>query len=104
MHEPVRGGVDRERLAKGERRLDARANQRLVGRLLAVRQHADGDLRAIAEERLAERAPARTADEHPIAGRRAHVGHVGAVDPRMTAAKTLFAARGENDGRNHPET
>ena len=99
VHEAVRRRVDRQRLAKRDRRLDPPPHQRVVGRLLAVRQHPQRDLRSIAEERGPEQLTARAPHVHEIAARGAHVGDVGAIDPRVAAAETLLAARGNDDGR-----
>ena len=66
VHQPIRARVDRERLAKRDRRFETPADQREVGRRVAVRQHAERDLRAVAVERGPERASSRTADLHDV--------------------------------------
>ena len=59
--------------------------------------HPDGDLRLIAEERVAEDAIARAADFDNRAGIGVDdVGDVGSVDPRMPAAHAIFAPRFES--------
>jgi hypothetical protein len=103
VHEAVGRRVDRQRGAKRDRHLDPLAHQRGVGRLLAVRQHPQRDLRSIAEERGADDLAARAPHQDDIAAVGAHVGDVGAIDPRVAAAKTLLAARGDDDGWGHRE-
>ena len=60
VHEPVRGRVELRATRGTESPLEPRPQQRLVGRRVAARQHPDRNLRPIAEERVAERAPPRT--------------------------------------------
>jgi hypothetical protein len=96
VHEAKRGRVDVQRLAEADRRREPRAPERLVDRRAArgggVRDHADRDLRLIAEQRVAEHPVARAAHLDDRARFRVdHVGNVGAVDPRMPAADPIFA-------------
>jgi len=100
VHQAVGGGIERERFAVRDGVLEARAHQRLVRGDVAVRQHADRDLRSIAEERVADRLSPRTDHLHDVAGRRVHVHDIRAIDPRMPAAYTLLAARRNDDARH----
>ncbi len=101
VNQPIRGRIDAERAPERQRGVDPAFQQLVVGRLLAVRQHADGDLRSIAIQRVSENAAARRANHDAVAARRLDVGHVGAVDPRMTAPKAELATGGEDDGWCH---
>jgi ribose 5-phosphate isomerase B len=50
---------------------------------------------------MTEGAGPRPADQHDIAGLRADVGDVAAVNPRMPAAQALFTARRDHHPRGH---
>ncbi len=105
VHEAEGGGVDLQRVAEANRGVEPRAPERLVDRHLirrhCARDHADRDLRLIAEERVAEDAIARPAHFDDRAGIGVDdVGDVGSIDPRMSAADAIFAARFENRCRH----
>src|SRR2546428_12206156 len=97
MNEAKGGCVDRERLPELERGFDPATDQRIVCGRFTERQQTKRDLRAIAEEGVTERAAARISDHDAIAGLRAHVGHVGAVNPQVAALEPLLASRGNGD-------
>src|SRR4030095_16502407 len=77
------------------------ARRRWVAGRVADRQHADRNLRLIAEESVADSATSRADHFDDVAGRGSNVHDIGAIDPRMAAADTLFAASGDGDGRGH---
>ena len=93
VHEPVRGRVELERVAKPDRPLEPWPQHRRVERRVAARQHPDRDLRSIAEERMAQRPPARSDDFDDVAPGRVDVRDVGAINPRM-AGCAAAARRG----------
>ena len=101
VHQPVRGGVDAERRAVGDRALEAPTPQPEVGGLVAARQHAQRDLGSIAEERPADRAAAGPDHGDGVAAAGADLGDVGPVDPRMAAADALGAPAGDDGGGFH---
>ena len=101
VHEAEGGGVDLQRVAEPDRRVEPRAPEGVVDRRLIRRNcagdHADRDLRLIAEERVAEEAVARPAHLDDRAGLGIDdVGDVGSIDPGMSAADPIFAARFED--------
>ena len=55
MNEPVGGRVDRQCLSIGSRGVQAGLPERQIRRLVATRQHAQGDFGAVAEEGLPHR-------------------------------------------------
>ena len=68
--------------------------------LLAIRLLLVGARRWTQPERARPLSSWRTASLRWL-GRRPHVRHIGAVDPRMAAAQPLFAARGYDDCGDH---
>jgi hypothetical protein len=99
VDEAPRGRVELQRFAKSNRVLQPRADERVISDHIARREHADRDLRAVAEEGRAERPPARSEHAYDVATVRLDLHDVRPIDPRMTAANPLFAARADNDGR-----
>jgi hypothetical protein len=99
VHEAIGGGIQREGGAEGDGLLQSRPDQRLARHGLADGQHAQRDLRSVAEEGGANRAVARADDLHDVAGAGRDTHDVGTIDPGMTAANTLLAARGHDDAR-----
>ena len=97
VHETPGRAVDGERLAEPQRGIEAGAPKRLVHGTVVVGQHAQGDLRLIAEERVPQHAIAGAAYAHHGAPRHAVGGDVRPVDPRMPVAQTRFAARRDVD-------
>ena len=93
VDEPVCRGIDRQRRAETNRRLQTTANERVVGHAVAVREHADGDLRSIAVERLPERPTSGSAHDDDVARAGACLRDIRAIDPRMTAPKAILASR-----------
>ena len=93
VHEPVRVAVDVQRFPKGNRRVDPCRDQRLVRRSLSQGQHPNRDLRLVAVERVANHAASGGSDRDDVAGARVHVADIAAVDPWVSAADALFAAR-----------
>jgi hypothetical protein len=92
------GCVERQRRAERERPFEPGAHERRhIGRL-ADSQHADRDLRAVAEERGADGPGPRPDDLHHVAAGGVPAGDVGAIDPGMAGADALLAARGNGDG------
>src|SRR4030095_1292478 len=100
VHKPVCIGIDVERLSKCDRRLDA-GSQELSCANLRVRvtsgQQAKGDLRLTAVKRQAERTTANIPDRDDVASSGADVDQIAAVDPRVTASKTILTARGDDN-------
>ena len=72
---------------------DAVANQRFAGDRLSVGQHAQRDLRSIAEHRRPECPSTRVPDLDDVARRGVRIGDIGAINPRMAAAEPLLATR-----------
>ena len=101
MDEAIRRGVEAEGAPEFDGGLDPVRDEGVVGRPVAVGQHADRDQGAIAVERIAERPPARVTDRDTVAAIRVHVADVGAIDPRMAAVNALFAARRKYNSRSH---
>jgi hypothetical protein len=100
MHETEGRRLELQRRAVGDGCLEAGADQRFVGNRIAARQHADGDLRAIAEERVADRPLTWSDHLHDGATGRIHVDDIATIDPGMPAADPLFAA-GRDDNDRH---
>ena len=63
-------------------------------------QQANGDLRLTAVKRQAERTTANIPDLDDVAGFGADVDEVAAVNPRVTASKTILTARGDDNRWN----
>jgi hypothetical protein len=53
--------------------------------LTGLLEDAQRDLRAVAVKGAAERSSPGSADDHDVAGPRAHIDEVASVDPRMAA-------------------
>src|SRR5262249_31881417 len=100
VDQPVRGRVELERHAEAQRRLEPLPDERLARRLRPERDHAQRDLGSIAEERVADDAPARARDADEIAGRRADLRDVPAIDPRMAGARAILALARDGGGRH----
>src|SRR5262245_3362073 len=67
MNEPEGRGVDLKRRSKLDRRFQSVSNQSDISRHVAVRKHADRDLRSIAVERLPENLTATIANDDDVA-------------------------------------
>jgi hypothetical protein len=92
VYQPVGRGVERQRRAERNRPFEPGPEQSAHVCQLPEGQHADGDLRPVAEERGAERTSARTDHLDDVAARGVDSGDVGAIDPRVAAADALLAA------------
>jgi hypothetical protein len=93
VHQAERGRVNLQRRTERDGRFDPPPHERLVGDALAVDQHAQRDLRSIAEQRRPQHLAARAADLDDVAGGGARIGDVSAVDPRVATAQPFFAPR-----------
>jgi len=101
VDQPVSGRLNTEGATKRDRRLDAPADQRLVGGSVAAGQDAQRDLRSIAVQSVGQRAAPRPSYQDHVAARSPDLRQVRAIDPRVSAAEALFAARGDADARGH---
>ena len=90
-----------EPAAAPEEPLEPIADQRLIRRVVTNREHAQRNLRSIAEERVADRAMPRPDNGHDLASVRLHVNDIRAVNPRMATTHALFAARRDHHDRRH---
>src|SRR6185295_17612708 len=70
---------------------------------VATDKHAKGDLRLTAVKRLAERTAANIPDRDDVAGFGADVDEIAAVNPRVTASKTVLTAPRDDNGWNGQE-
>ena len=64
---------------------------------VALSHHPQGDLRAVAEERIAQRAAIGRDHAYDIAGLGVDRGDVAAIDPRMTGPNPIFPAPGHDN-------
>ncbi len=70
VDETIRARVELQGRSIPDRGVETYAHQRLIRRILAAREHADRDLRPIAEQRRADDAPARPDHLHEVAAGR----------------------------------
>src|SRR5687767_3312155 len=103
MHESVGRRVELQRLSELNRALQTRPQQPLARGLLAKRQHADRNLRAIAEQRLSDRSLARADHLDDVATVGIDIDHVSAINPRMSAAHSLLSTRVDHDRRHNAQ-
>ena len=96
VHQPIRRGVDPERVAERRGRANPVAPAMLAEVRVALADHPQGDLRLVAEERVAQRAAIGRDHAHDIAGLGVDRGDVAAIDPRMTGPNPIFAAPGDD--------
>src|SRR5687768_11035285 len=101
MDEAIGGGVDPERFTETNRLLQPPAEQIVVGAQVTPRQHPDGDLGTVAEQRVAEHPAPGAAHAHDLAGGGPHFPDVGAVHPRMARVNAIFSALVDSDRRHH---
>jgi hypothetical protein len=103
VHEPIGRGINRQCRAKRDRAIEAAAPEGLVDcrriRRDCAGDHPDGDLRLIAEERVAEHALPRAKDGDDDSRRDVvDLGDVRSVDPGMAATNAVLAFRRDNNG------
>jgi hypothetical protein len=67
VYQPVGGCVEPQRITEAHRLLQTRSDQGLVRHHLAARQHANRNLRSVAEERVADDALTRADDADDVA-------------------------------------
>jgi hypothetical protein len=102
VHDSESGRVQIQGCAKAQRVLKARTKQREVGDDLAACEHAQRNLRAVAEECIADRAAARADNVNNLAAFCLHLYDVRGVHPRMSATDAPLAACGHDDsGGDH---
>ena len=104
VHEAIRRRVDVRARAEVDRRRESRAPERRIDVLLAACDDAQRDLRRLAIKRPSEKALARPEDVDDIPRLRRNVGHVGAIDPRVSATETFFTAGRDDSCWNHVGT
>ena len=93
MHQTVGAGIDAKRESKRNCALQPGANERESDLALALAQHPQRDLGTVAEQRMAEDSVPRSDDRDNLTALRVRLHDIRAVDPRMAAAYSLFAAR-----------
>ena len=86
MNEAVSRRIDRQRMPKCQRGLDSLPQESLVRLAVTPCEHADRNLRSIAEQRVAECPAAGIANEHPVARAGVRVDEVAAVYPGVPAS------------------
>ncbi len=96
VDQPIRGGVDAKRVAKGRGSRDPVAPAVVAEASIALADHPQRDLGPIAEERVAQRAPIGGHHAHDVAGLGVHRGDVAAIDPRMTGPNPILTAPGDD--------
>jgi hypothetical protein len=97
VHETVGGRFQVEAGPKRHRGRNPLRDQAVVRDRVAVGQHAQRDLGAVAVQRLPEHPAASVRHGDARAGVGFDVGEIGSIDPWVTALEALLAAGRNND-------